>query len=73
MYELKTVAVEVSDVGGVVAVGEVGAICWFTFVGAAGFDCRCSFDCAGDFGDGVASAPKFHVFKTGLCSQQLYG
>ena len=40
MDELKTVAVEVGDVGGVVAGGEVGAICWFTFVDAARFDCR---------------------------------
>ena len=40
MDELKTVAVEVGDVGGVVAGGEVGAICWFTFVGAACFDRR---------------------------------
>ena len=38
--ELKTVAVEVGDVGGVVAGGEVGAICRFTFVGAARLDCR---------------------------------
>jgi hypothetical protein len=41
VYELKTVAVEVGDVCGVVAGGEVGAICWFTLVGAAGFDCSC--------------------------------
>ena len=38
--ELKTIAVEVGDVGGVVAGGEVGPIGWFTFVGAARFDCR---------------------------------
>ena len=41
MDELEMVAVEVGDVGGIVARGEVGAICWFTFVGAAGFDCCC--------------------------------
>jgi hypothetical protein len=39
--ELKTVAVEVGDVGGIVAGGEVGVICRFTFVDAAGFDCSC--------------------------------
>ena len=39
MDELKTVAVEVGNVGGVVAAGGVGAICWFAFVGATGFDC----------------------------------
>ena len=41
--ELKTVDVEVGDVGGIVPGGEVAAICWFTFVRAAGFDCRCVY------------------------------
>jgi hypothetical protein len=38
--ELKTVAVDVGDVGGVVAGGEIGAFCRCTFVDGAGFDCR---------------------------------
>ena len=41
VHELNAVAVEVSDIGGVVAGGEVGAICWFAFVGASRFDCSC--------------------------------
>ena len=41
MHKLKTVAVEICDVGGIVAGGEVDAIRWFTFVGAACSDCRC--------------------------------
>ena len=36
--ELKTIAVEVGDVGGVVAGGKVGAMSRFAFIGAAGFD-----------------------------------
>lgn len=41
VYELKSVAVEVGDVSGIVARSEVGAICGFPLVGTAGFDCRC--------------------------------
>ena len=36
MHELEAVSIEVGDIGGVVAGGEVGAIRWFTFVGGAG-------------------------------------
>ncbi len=38
MDELKAVAVEVSDVSGVVAGEEVSAVGWFAFVDAAGAD-----------------------------------
>ena len=41
MDELNSVAVEVGDVGVVVARREIGAICRFTFVGTAGFYCSC--------------------------------
>jgi hypothetical protein len=34
VHELNTIAVEVGDVGGVVARGEVGAIDWSALVGA---------------------------------------
>ncbi|RQS43541.1 hypothetical protein DID99_24455 [Burkholderia sp. Bp8986] len=41
MYELETVAVEVGDVGGVVAGGEVGTIRRSSLIDAAGLDCGC--------------------------------
>jgi hypothetical protein len=41
MYKLNPVPVEAGDVGGVVAGGEVDAICWFTFVCGVCLDCSC--------------------------------
>jgi hypothetical protein len=39
MHELEAVSIEVGDIGGVVARGEVGAIRWFALVGAPSSDC----------------------------------